>query len=127
MQQPCNTFESGILATTPVGIYTDAASPSGALDMTGNVWEWCSTLYRPYPYKLDDGREMLDPAPAPKQNLVTRLLRRDSDDGSSLYRVLRGGSFNGSLVYARCAYRNDGLPVIRNNDFGFRVAQSFRP
>ena len=35
-----NTVESGIGGTTPVGSYKNGQSPYGAMDMTGNVWEW---------------------------------------------------------------------------------------
>lgn len=35
-----NTMESGIGKTTPVGKFEAGASPYGAMDMTGNVWEW---------------------------------------------------------------------------------------
>ena len=38
------------------------ASPYGALDMAGNGWEWVSSLYRPYPWRADDGREDLESA-----------------------------------------------------------------
>lgn len=70
----------------------------GAQDMAGNVSEWNSTLYQPYPYKADDGRE----------NLST---------GSR--RVLRGGSWGLAYGNARPSYR------LSSNDykylFGFRV------
>ena len=77
----CNTSESGIGTTTPVGKYSPAGdSPCGAADMAGNVWEWRSSQYKDYPYDADDGRENL-----------TDYARR----------VLRGGSFyDGASVCA---------------------------
>ena len=36
-----NTLESGLGRTIAVGMYPDGAAPCGALDMMGNVWEWC--------------------------------------------------------------------------------------
>jgi len=41
----------------PVGGRPLGASPYGALDMAGNAGEWVSSLYRPYPYDSQDGRE----------------------------------------------------------------------
>jgi formylglycine-generating enzyme required for sulfatase activity len=36
----CNTSESGMRKTTPVGAYPDGVSACGCYDMAGNVWEW---------------------------------------------------------------------------------------
>lgn len=83
-----NTGERGPGATTPVGSYPQGASPYGALDMAGNVFEWTSSIYKPYPYRMDDGRE-------------------DMNDMSS-ERVLRGGSWDSTHlnVCAACRYCN---------------------
>ncbi len=53
----CHSLESMIFDTTPVDRYPQGASPYGLLDMAGNVTEWTSSLWKPYPYKADDGRE----------------------------------------------------------------------
>ena len=87
--QLCNSSESDLGGTTPVGIYPAGASPCGCLDMAGNVWEWTNTLSRDYPYRAEDGRE--DP----------------EAEGS---RVLRGGSWNYYQRYARCAFRSGNHP-----------------
>ncbi|MBI4671793.1 MAG: SUMF1/EgtB/PvdO family nonheme iron enzyme [Chloroflexi bacterium] len=102
----CNTRESGIGTTTPVGIYAEGASPYGAMDMAGNVWEWCADWFGSEYYK-----------DSPKEN--------PQGPASGEYRVLRGGSWYYDLVLARCATRLRIHPVIRFNYIGFRVAQSF--
>jgi formylglycine-generating enzyme required for sulfatase activity len=53
----CNTFETHIRRTTPVGVFPGGTTPEGLVDMTGNVWEWTSSVYRDYPYDAADGRE----------------------------------------------------------------------
>ncbi|MBI3536639.1 MAG: SUMF1/EgtB/PvdO family nonheme iron enzyme, partial [Chloroflexi bacterium] len=100
----CNVFESKIGTTTPVGIYIEGASPCGALDMAGNVLEWCSSLYEPYPFRENDGREKL------------------SAEGA---RILRGGSWYFDQVLSRCAFRLGLDPHNRFYVVGFRVAESF--
>jgi iron(II)-dependent oxidoreductase len=44
-------------ATLPAGSRPKGATPEGLFDMAGSLAEWTSTLYRPYPYRADDGRE----------------------------------------------------------------------
>ncbi len=95
-----NSVEAGPGGTTEVGRYPAGASPYGALDMAGNVWEWTSSLYWDYPYKADDGRE---------------------DVNASGRRVLRGGSFFYYVRRARCAYRNHYGPGYLYYSYGFRV------
>ncbi len=87
----------------PVGSRTAGAGPYGVLDLAGNVWEWVSSTYAPYPYDPENGRE--DPA-------------------SGAERVLRGGSYaSPGLDYARCAMRSHSRPERRQAHIGFRVAR----
>ena len=44
----CNTHESGLNTTTPVGRYSpEGDSPTGCGDMAGNVWEWTASEWEP--------------------------------------------------------------------------------
>jgi formylglycine-generating enzyme required for sulfatase activity len=95
-----NTSESGIGNTTPVGKYSPFGdSPYGVADMAGNVWEWCRSLYVPYPYDPADGREVL---------------------GGGQTRVMRGGSVR-SEFSARSSYRLVGSPCFRDWYCGVRM------
>jgi sulfatase modifying factor 1 len=95
----CNSREDGPGDTTPVGAYPEGTSPYGLQDMAGNVWEWCRSLYKPYPYNAKDGRE---------------------DTETEGLRVVRGGAFYVES-YIRCAYRNGYNPLIPDMALGFRV------
>jgi len=87
-----NCKPAGPGTTTPVGQYSPKGdSHYGCADMAGNVWEWCSSEYRDYPYRAGDGREKLE--------------------GSSGRRAMRGGSWgsdNPGIV--RCAFRCRNYP-----------------
>ncbi|MFQ5437094.1 MAG: formylglycine-generating enzyme family protein, partial [Anaerolineae bacterium] len=60
-----NSEEAGIGRPTAVGIFPDGAAECGALDMSGNVDEWCQTRWQNEerqdypPLWADDGRENL--------------------------------------------------------------------
>jgi len=95
----------GNQATAPVGSYPTGASPFGVLDMAGNVWEWVSSLYKPYRYSLSDGREDLN---------------------ASGSRVFRGGSWFFDPWNLRSANRGWHGPAHRNIDLGFRCAQDVK-
>jgi formylglycine-generating enzyme required for sulfatase activity len=50
-----NVREAGVGTTTPVGHFPGGASPYGAHDMVGNVWEWCATRTGPGRRRLIGG------------------------------------------------------------------------
>jgi formylglycine-generating enzyme required for sulfatase activity len=93
-----NTGEDDIAEPTAVGVYPLGASPYGAQDMMGNVWEWCADRFGPYQ----------DPHGPPKA-------------GTS--RLLRGGAWFYNRWYARCAYRHGGSPARWFSSLGLRVAE----
>lgn len=86
-----------------VGLFTEGRGPYGHDDLAGNVWEWCSSLYWPYPYHANDGRE--DPG-------------ADTDE-----RVMHGGSWRSKPSSVRCTARQGGLPNDSFAVVGFRIAR----
>jgi len=89
--------------TSSVGAFPQGASPYGVLDLSGNVWEWTRSVFRPYPYDPADGREG----------------ETANDD-----RVLRGGFFGSHGGGVRIARRHKRSPDFQDDNVGFRVVIS---
>ncbi len=89
--------------TTEVGKYPNGASPYGALDMAGEVWQWVNDWYDSNYYSNSPSSDPLGPA-------------------SGQYRVLRGGTWYRHLV--RSANRDGGAPTDTSDGVGFRCSRS---
>lgn len=95
--------------TTPVDQHTTGQSPYGVYGMSGNVWEWTSTLFKLYPYSSTDDRE---------------------DPGAPGKRVARGGSwhrFGGNSGNVRTDTRFEVDPGYYGAYVGVRCAMSVDP
>lgn len=99
----CNSSEARENGPVRVGSYRNAVSPYGAMDMAGNVYEWTSDWYEPYP-----GNEII------------------SVEYGQVYRVLRGGSYMTDQFGVRCARRHYARPDAARADYGFRCAMDAR-
>lgn len=93
----------GDKSTAPVGSRPEGASWVGALDMSGNAWEWVSSIYGDYPYDT---------------------VYEDSKDTTSA-RVVRGGSFDNDYFNLRSTLRSWYLPFSSNYTIGFRCARDY--
>ena len=122
----CNTSDEKLGRTTPVSQYSPQGdSPYGVADMGGNVQEWCSSLFGPYPYDPTDGREehVYD---LQANDLLPKLLDTgctmviESNEASMGKTSMRGGSWREAKDRARCAYRSWAAPMHRGEDTGFR-------
>jgi formylglycine-generating enzyme required for sulfatase activity len=106
-----NYLGSGIKGTAPVGSYP--ANGYGLFDMAGNVWEFMADEWGAYP-------ESAQVNPVAGGNLFTD----GSFDAVTTRRVIRGGSWGGSPLNLRVAYRDSHPPDGAREFVGFRCAMS---
>jgi iron(II)-dependent oxidoreductase len=95
-----------VFGTAPIGAYAANVSPIGCHGMIGDVWEWTSSDFGPYPgFRSFPYREYSE-------------VFFGSD-----YKVLRGGSWATRPGVARATFRNWDYPVRRQVFSGFRCAR----
>lgn len=99
--QNANVNDTAVATSSAVGCFPQA-SPAGCQEMCGNVWEWTSSRFRPYPYQADDGREALD------VKLYDQV-------------VLRGGAYWSDTRAANSTFRARRSPNDQNSSYGFRL------
>ncbi|MBD0741808.1 ergothioneine biosynthesis protein EgtB [Streptomyces sp. CBMA152] len=94
------------LRPAPAGAYPAGESPLGVRQLIGDVWEWTSSDFMPYPgFVAFPYREYSEVFFGPD------------------HKVLRGGSFAVDQVACRGTFRNWDLPVRRQIFAGFRTAR----
>ena len=93
--------------TALVGNYPSGKSWVGALDMSGNLWEWTSSLSKDYPYITNDGRELI----GNEGNIIENI-------------ILRSGSFGRDSDGVRAADRGREPAGFGSKRRGFRCARS---
>ncbi len=99
------SYDRNVGNTISVGNYPDGASPYGALDMAGNVWEWVADWY---------GHDFYQNSPA----------ENPTGPESGSHRVLRGGSWVENGPGLRAAFRHSEKPDDGYGLVGFRCAFS---
>jgi len=99
-----NSAENGRGEVLAVGSFPDGASPYGAMDMAGNVWEWVADWHDAEYYSTS-------PARNPKGPPV----------GTT--KVIRGGAKDVDQNSARVTLRVDPAPDTQSGTIGFRCAQ----
>jgi len=98
-----NVKEAGYRGTTIVGSFPSGGSPYGVMDMAGNVAEWTSDWFQPYPgYPGGDS---------------------EAQYFGEKYRVIRGGGWFSDQNLVRTTERSASSVSLANDDVGFRCAR----
>ena len=96
----------GSLRPAPAGSYPEGAAPCGARQLIGDVWEWTSSDFGPYPgFEAWPYKEYSEVFFGPE------------------YKVLRGGSWATHPAAMRTTFRNWDYPIRRQIFAGFRCAR----
>jgi iron(II)-dependent oxidoreductase len=98
------------LRPAAAGAYPEGTSPHGVRQLIGDVWEWTSSGFHPYPGFV----------PWPYREYSQVFFGDD-------YRVLRGGSFGSDPAAVRGTFRNWDYPIRRQIFSGFRCARDAGP
>ena len=99
-----NLFENGFWSVTPVGTCPEGVTPYGCQQMIGDVWQWTTSDYVPYPGFKTEFDEY-------------------NDKWFVNQKVLRGGSFATPQLHIRTTYRNFFHAHERWMISGFRCAR----
>lgn len=98
-----STGKSAAVGSRPNGV-----SWVGAFDLSGNLWEWVSSIRQPYPYVADASRE--------------------NNEDTKSYRAMRGGSWKTpNHERTRLSFRSYADSVTREDWLGFRCVRDFQP
>jgi len=108
LDQALGEADDGFARTAPVGRYPGGASPYGALDMAGNVWEWVADWYGEDTYAIVVSANPLGPV-------------------TGAAKVSRGGSWDNDWRGVRTTCRNWDAPDTRAESIGFRCSASSIP
>ena len=100
-----NLFENDLWGVAPIGSFPDGRTAHGCYQMIGDVWEWTSSDYVPYPGFKPDFDEY-------------------NDKWFVGQKVLRGGSYATPKYHIRSTYRNFFHPNERWMISGFRCAKT---
>jgi eukaryotic-like serine/threonine-protein kinase len=104
-----NNQDDGYAMSAPMGSFPQGASPYGALDMAGNVWEWVADWYE-VDYYSQRGNSNNPQGP-----------------GNTGVKVLRSSSWSYSAEHLRSSFRNYSEPLVTDLYTGFRCVRSEAP